>query len=109
VKDILHEMLMGLARWPLLLGAAICYSFVLWEEMVTDQTEVALATTGIIVGSVLLGGWLVSYIVAGEREHYSKKHPIWTTDSPPSDRDGGLSVSGGDGGDDDDGSLESVS
>lgn len=108
MKDILHEMLMGLARWPLLLGAALCYSFVLWEEIVTDTTEVALATTGIIVGSVLLGGWLVSYIVAGEREHYRKNHPIWTADSPLPDRDGGLPVLQGDGGDDDDGPLEPV-
>lgn len=84
MKDILREMFTGLARWPLLLGAAVCYGFAVYEEMVTDNSEVVLAIAGVVVGSVLLGGWLVSYIVAGEREHYRKHRPIWQDDGQAS-------------------------
>lgn len=69
MKDILHEFVTGLARWPLLLGALLCYTLVVWEEIVTDNTEVFVATAGIIVGSLLLGAWIVSYIIDGERRH----------------------------------------
>ena len=82
MKDILHEFLTGLSRWPLLMGAMVCFGFAIYEEMVTDNTEVALAIAGTVVGCVLLGAWLVSYIVAGERSHYAKHRPIWT--DPPS-------------------------
>jgi hypothetical protein len=85
VKEILHEFVSGLARWPLLLGSMLCYSFVLWEEFVTDNTEVVLASAGMIVGSVLLGGWLVSYVVDGERKHYRERAPIWKEDDTPND------------------------
>lgn len=91
MKDILHEFMTGLARWPLLLGAMLCYSFVLWEEFTTDNSEVALAVAGVTVGSVLLGAWLVSFIVAGERSHYAKWRPVWTdpgqTSAPPAGGD----------------------
>jgi hypothetical protein len=85
VKEILHEFVSGLARWPLLLGSMLCYSFVLWEEFVTDTSEVVLASAGMIVGSVLLGGWLVSYVVDGERQHYRERAPIWKEDDTPKD------------------------
>lgn len=87
MKDIIHELLNGLARWPLLMGATICFGFAVYEEMVTDNTEVALAIGGVVVGCVLLGAWLVSYIVAGERSHYAKHRPIWT-DAPLSPEEG---------------------
>ena len=87
MKEILREVFTGLARWPLLLAAVLCYGFALYEEMITDNTEVLIGVAGMVVGSVLLGGWLVSYIVAGEREHYDKHRPIWTdtpgTEAPP--------------------------
>lgn len=92
MKDILHEFVTGLARWPLLLGAIICYSFVIWEELVTDTDEIAMATAGVVVGSVLLGAWIVSYIVAGERTHYAKWRPVWRdseqTSAPPATGEG---------------------
>jgi hypothetical protein len=87
MKEILHELLTGLSRWPLLMAAVVCFSFVLWEEMVTDETEIVLASAGMIVGCVLLGAWLVSYIVAGERSHYAKHRPIWI-DAPLSPEEG---------------------
>lgn len=77
----------GLARWPFLLAAVLCYGFAIYEEMVTDNTEVLVGVAGIVVGSVLLGAWLVSYIVAGERSHYAKHRPVWMdaeqTSAPP--------------------------
>ena len=87
MKDIIHELLTGLARWPLLMGAVVCFGFAVYEEMVTDNTEVLLGVGGLVVGCVLLGGWLVSYIVAGERDHYAKHQPVWKdsgqTSAPP--------------------------
>lgn len=82
MREIISSMLSSLSRWPLLLGAAVCFGFAVYEEMVTDTTETALAVTGVVVGSVLLGGWLVSYVVAGEREHYRKHRPTWRDDPP---------------------------
>lgn len=70
MKDILHELVNGMSRWPLLLGALLCYSLVIYEEMFTDLDEVAMATTGVVVGSLLLGAWIVSYIIDGERRHH---------------------------------------
>lgn len=69
MKDLLHEMLTGLARWPLLMGAPVCFAFAVYEEMVTDSNEIALAIAGTVIGCVLLGGWLVSYVIEGERRH----------------------------------------
>lgn len=103
MKDILREFMTGLARWPLLLASVLCYVFALYEEMITDNTEVLIGVAGMVVGSVLLGGWLVSYIVAGERDHYAKHRPIWTDppkqDAPPSrsEEDGAGSLSEGTG------------
>jgi hypothetical protein len=68
VTDLLREIFTGLSRWPLLLGAVVCFSLAIYEEMVTDTSEFAIAVAGVVVGSVLLGAWLVSYIVAGERK-----------------------------------------
>jgi ABC-type Fe3+ transport system permease subunit len=83
VKDIFDGLLHGLSRWPLLLGAVVCYALAVYEEMMTDNSEVAIAVTGVVVGSVLLGAWLVSYVIAGERTHYAKHAPIWRKESPP--------------------------
>lgn len=87
MKEIIGELINGLARWPLLLGAVVCFGFVIYEEMVTDQTEVVLALVGSVVGCVLLGGWLVSYVVAGERAHYAKHRPVWV-DAPLTPEEG---------------------
>ena len=84
MKDILREVFTGLARWPLLLGATVCFGFAVYEEMVTDTDEIALAIAGTVIGCVLLGAWLVSYIVAGEREHYRKHRPVWMDDGQTS-------------------------
>jgi hypothetical protein len=70
VKDILHELVNGMSRWPLLLGSLLCYSLVIYEEMFTDLNEVAMATTGVVVGSMLLGAWVVSYVIDGERRNH---------------------------------------
>ena len=67
MKDILHELVNGMSRWPLLLGSLLCYSLVVYEEVFTDLDEVAMATTGVVVGSLLLGAWVVSYVIDGER------------------------------------------
>lgn len=91
MKDILHEMLTGLARWPLLLGALICYLFAIYEEMFTDLDEIAMATTGVVVGSVLLGAWIVSYIIDGERKHHRmhrRSDDCGQTSAPPAGGDG---------------------
>jgi ABC-type Fe3+ transport system permease subunit len=85
VKDVLREVFTGLARWPLLMGAAVCFTFAVYEEMVTDNNEIALAIAGTVVGCVLLGAWLVSYIVAGERKHYGQNAPRWKADDTPKD------------------------
>jgi hypothetical protein len=74
VRDFLREMLTGLARWPLLLGAAVCFGFAVYEEIFTDANEVALAIAGTVIGSVLLGGWLVSYVIDGERRWHRDHH-----------------------------------
>jgi voltage-gated potassium channel Kch len=78
VTDLLREIFTGLSRWPLLLGAVVCFSLVIYEEIVTDTSEIAIAIAGVVVGSVLLGAWLVSYIVAGER----KAHRAMDDDPP---------------------------
>lgn len=87
MRELFHEMLTGLARWPLLMGAAVCFAFAVYEEMVTGTDEVALAIAGTVIGCVLLGGWLVSYVIEGERRH----HAQWSdqnrkTDDPPTRR-----------------------
>lgn len=79
-------MLTGLARWPLLLGAIICYSLAIYEEMFTDLDEIAMATTGVVVGSVMLGAWIVSYIIDGERRHHRehrRSDDCGQTSTPP--------------------------
>lgn len=72
MRDLLHEFMTGLARWPLLLGALICFSLVIYEEIVTDESEIAIAVTGVVVGSLLLGAWIVSYVIDGERRHHDR-------------------------------------
>ena len=87
MKEIIASMLTSLARWPLLLGAAVCFGFAVYEEMVTDNSEVVLSIAGTVIGCVLLGGWLVSYIVAGEREHYAKHRPVWQDEPTTKDEE----------------------
>jgi hypothetical protein len=92
VKEFLTEFIKGLARWPLLLGAMLSFGLAVYEEMVTDNTEILIGVAGFAVGCILLGGWLVSYIVDGERRHYSERAPIWKhmeeTSAPPAGGDG---------------------
>lgn len=82
MREILREFMTGLSRWPLLMGAVICFALALYEETVTDNSEVLIGVGGLVVGCMLLGGWLVSYIVEGEREHYRVHRPVWA-DEPP--------------------------
>jgi hypothetical protein len=83
MRDFFSEFIKGLARWPLLLGAVLSFGLAIYEETVTDNTEVLIGIAGLVVGSVLLGGWLVSYIVDGERRHYGKNAPRWKEEDPP--------------------------
>lgn len=61
----------GLHKWPFLLGAMICYALVIYEETVTDGTEVVVALTAATVGSVLLGAWITLFVIDFER-HWNK-------------------------------------
>lgn len=83
MKEFFSEFIKGLARWPLLLGAVLSFGLAIYEEMVTDNTEILIGVAGMAVGCILLGGWLVSYIVDGERRHYSERAPIWKAEDPP--------------------------
>ena len=63
----------GMSKWPLLLGAVICFGLAIYEETVTDNTEVLVGIGGTIVGAVLLGAWLVLYIIDFERRWHDKR------------------------------------
>lgn len=89
MKEIVREFMTGLARWPLLLGAAVCFAFAVYEEMVTDNSEIALAIAGTVIGSLLLGAWLVSYVIDGERRHHREHRRA--DDCPPPNVDEGQS------------------
>lgn len=83
MRDIIREFLTGLARWPLLLGAILSFALAVYEETVTDNTEILIGVAGAVVGSVLLGAWLVSYIIDGERRwHREAGHDDDPPDTP---------------------------
>jgi hypothetical protein len=63
VKDFLN----GLSKWPLLLAAVLAYTLAIYEETVTDNTEVLIGVAGAVVGSVMLGAWLVLFVIDFER------------------------------------------
>lgn len=63
----------GLQKWPLLLGAVICFTLVVYEETVTDGTEVVIALTGATVGSLMLGAWIALYVIDFERRWQEKR------------------------------------
>jgi hypothetical protein len=69
VKDLLT----GLSKWPLLLGAVLCYSLAIYEETVTDNTEVLVGVAGTVLGSVLLGTWLALFILDFERRWHDRR------------------------------------
>lgn len=69
----MKDFLDGMAKWPLLLGAILCFVLVVYEESVTDNTEIAVALSGTIIGSVLLGAWLVLYIIDFERRWHDRR------------------------------------
>lgn len=79
----MRDFLDGMQKWPLLLGAILCFTLVVYEETVTDQTEIAIAVTGTVIGSTLLGAWLVLYIIDFERRWQQRHEPRGTE---PSDR-----------------------
>jgi hypothetical protein len=88
VKEFFTEFIKGLARWPLLMGALLAWALAIYEETVNDENDVVLVgVAGFAIGCILLGAWLVSYIVEGERRHYSERAPIWKhrdkTSAPP--------------------------
>lgn len=63
----------SLRKWPFLLGAMICYVLVIYEETVTDGTEVVVALTAATVGSVLLGAWITMSVIEFEREWHVRR------------------------------------
>lgn len=63
----------GLSKWPLLLGAVLCYAVAVYEETVTDNSEVLVGVAGTVVGSVLLGAWVVLYVIDFERRWHDKR------------------------------------
>jgi hypothetical protein len=68
MKDLIH----GLSKWPLLLGAVFAFTLAIYEETVTDSSEVLIGVAGTVVGSVLLGTWLALFIIDFERR-WAKK------------------------------------
>lgn len=55
------------ARWPLLLGAAVCFTAALF--LAPDQQLADLAFGAVVLGAVLLGSWVALYSagLAGRR------------------------------------------
>jgi hypothetical protein len=78
-----RDLVDGLARWPLLLGAVILYAVAIWEETNSATPDAAsniIAFGSASVASVLLGAWIWSIAIETERRHYSKRHPVWKED-----------------------------
>lgn len=65
----MKDFLDGLGKFPLLLGAIFCYTLAVYEETVTDNSEVLIGVAGAIVGSVLLGVWVALFVIDFERHH----------------------------------------
>lgn len=63
MKDFLN----GLSKWPLLLGAILCFAIAVYEETVTDNSEVLIGVAGAVLGSMLLGAWIVLFVIDFER------------------------------------------
>ena len=63
----------GLSKWPLLLGAVLCFALVVYEETVTDNTEILVGVAGTVIGSVLLGTWLALFIIDFERRWHERR------------------------------------
>lgn len=74
----MKDLVTGLSKWPLLLGAVIAYAIAVYEETVTDNTEVLIGIAGMVVGSVLLGTWLALFIIDFER----RWHDSWAGPEP---------------------------
>lgn len=74
----MKDLITGLSKWPLLLGAVLAFALAIYEETVTDNTEVLIGVTGLVVGSVLLGTWLALFIIDFER----RWHDTWAGDKP---------------------------
>jgi Na+/glutamate symporter len=85
----MKDFITGLSKWPLLLGAVIAYALAIYEETVTDTTEIAVAIAGIVVGSVLLGTWLALYIIDFERRWERLSSDRQTESGPPPESEGG--------------------
>lgn len=69
----MKDFLTGLSKWPLLLGALLAYGFAVYEETVTDNTEVLIGVAGTVVGSFLLGTWIALYIIDFERRWHERR------------------------------------
>jgi hypothetical protein len=54
MREAIEAIFGSLSRWPLLLGAAVCYGFAAWDASHPDA-DTYLDVAGIVVGSVLLG------------------------------------------------------
>ena len=85
MKDFLN----GMQKWPLLLGAVLCFMLAIYEETITDDTESAIATTGAVVGSILLGAWLVLYVIDVERHRHLSDRQTGSDPSPCEDEGSG--------------------
>ena len=62
----------SLARWPLLMGAVILFALagVTLEDGSGVDALVAVACA--LIGSLLLGAWIVTLIVEAERKHHDR-------------------------------------
>lgn len=66
-SDRFGSALQHLARWPLLLGAAVCFTAAVF--MAPDAQLADLALGAVVLGAVLLGAWVALYAagLAGRR------------------------------------------
>ena len=69
----MKDFLDGMSKWPLLMGAVLCYALAVYEETVTDSSEVLVGIAATVVGSVLLGVWLSLYIIDFERRWHERR------------------------------------
>ena len=83
----MKDLLDGLQKWPLLLGATVAFALAVYEETVTDNTEVLVGVAGIVVGSVLLGTWIALYIIDFERRWDQRRTRGTEESGPPSTLD----------------------
>lgn len=92
----MKDLITGLSKWPLLLAAVLAFALAIYEETVTDNTEVLIGITGLVVGSVMLGTWIALFIIDFER----RWHDSWLGDSSQEGSvvDGDVDLGGGDGG-----------